>query len=282
MIEQFEKYLLKEEKSKNTVQSYLLHIKGYLKWFDESKGTILVKLHRENVRDYIAYLRTIKQAKPSTINAKVSSLIMFNEYLIDNGIQADLVVSKRDNVKIQNQYASLAKIELKDVEKFRQLLLDNEKSKRNHALITLMAYTGLRISEALSIKMNDFNLTSKELIIVGKGDKTRTVFLNDKVITSLKEWLKERKHQDSEYLFVSNRGTALNRTVVNKLFKEYSALIKKEITPHDLRHFFCSYAISSGFSVHEVANLAGHSNIHTTLLYTNPSKKDLLEKINKL
>ncbi|MHC0037899.1 tyrosine-type recombinase/integrase [Pseudoneobacillus sp. C159] len=282
MTEQFEQYLNKAEKSENTIHSYLLHIKGFMRWIDESKGTNFVKLHRENVKDYVSYLRTIKQAKPSTVNAKISSLIMFNEYLIDKGIQNDLVVSKKDNVKIQNQYASLAKVELKDVEKFRQLLLDNEKSKRNHALITLMAYTGLRISEALNIKMNDFNLTSKELIIVGKGNKTRTVFLNDKVITSLKEWLKERKHLDSEYLFVSNRGTALNRTVVNKLFKEYSTLLKKEITPHDLRHFFCSYAISNGFSVHEVANLAGHSNIHTTLLYTNPSKKDLLEIINKL
>jgi integrase/recombinase XerD len=71
--------------------------------------------------------------------------------------------------------------------------------------------TGLRISEALNIKMIDFNLTSKELFIIGKGDKTRTVFLNYKVVNSLKEWLKERKHIDSEYLTVSNRGTALNR-----------------------------------------------------------------------
>jgi site-specific recombinase XerD len=110
--------------------------------------------------------------------------------------------------------------------------------------------------------------------------------MNDKVKTALQSWLKERKEKgiDSEYLFVSNRhkNNPLNRTTVNKLFKEYSERLHKDITPHDLRHFFCSHAINSGLSVHEVANQAGHSNIHTTLLYTNPTKDDLIQKMNQL
>jgi integrase/recombinase XerD len=96
--------------------------------------------------------------------------------------------------------------------------------------------------------------------------------------------LKERKEKgiDYDFLFVSNRNKHLNRTTINKLFKEYSELIGKEITPHDLRHFFCSHAINRGFSVYEVANQAGHSNIHTTLLYTNPTKDELIQKMNQL
>ncbi|MEH7276545.1 site-specific integrase, partial [Neobacillus vireti] len=74
----------------------------------------------------------------------------------------------------------------------------------------------------------------------------------------------------------------LNRTVINKLFINYSEQLGKDITPHDLRHFFCSHAISKGMSVHEVANQAGHSNIHTTLLYTNPSKSEIINKMNQL
>ncbi|WP_338453410.1 site-specific integrase [Niallia oryzisoli] len=77
-------------------------------------------------------------------------------------------------------------------------------------------------------------------------------------------------------------GKPVDRTLINKLFKTYSEKIGKEITPHDLRHFFCSHALNSGMSVHEVANQAGHSNIHTTLLYTNPSKSELLKKMNQL
>ncbi len=282
MIDQFEKYLQQDEMSTNTINSYAQHVGGFLKWFEESKGIEFKQLHRENVKDYISYLKTIKKSNPKTINAKICGLIKFNEFLNTIGIQTDMVISKKDNMKIQQQYASLAKIDVKDVEKFRQLILDHERSKRNHCIITLLAYAGLRISEALGIKMTDFNVVSRELIVKGKGDKARTVFMSDKVITALKEWLKERKSLDGEYLFISNRGTKLNRTVINKLFTTYSKQIGKEITPHDLRHFFCSHAISKGMSVHEVANQAGHSNIHTTLLYTNPTKTEIIDKMNQL
>ncbi|MCP1312687.1 tyrosine-type recombinase/integrase [Paenibacillus tyrfis] len=284
MIQQFEQYLLEQDKSVNTIKSYIQHVNGFMKWFNESKGVSFQKLHRENVKDYISYLKTIKNDSPTTINAKISGLIKFNDFLIDKGIQNDAAVTKKDNVKIQKQYASLATVELKDVEKFRQLILENE-SKRNYAIITLLAYCGLRISETLNIDMKDFNLVSRELIVSeGKGKKTRTVFISDKVKTVLQSWIKEREEKGivSVYLFVSNRGGKVDRTVINKLFNKYSQQIGKEITPHDLRHFFCSHAIESGMTVHEVANQAGHSNIHTTLLYTNPNKNTLINKMNML
>jgi integrase/recombinase XerD len=284
MLEQFERYLREEGKSENTIKGYLQSVTGFLKWFDESKDVEFKQLHRENVQEYISFLRTVKNAKPKTINTKLNALVKFNEFLIETKVQRDMVLTKKDYIKVQQQYASLAKVELKDVEKFRQLVLDSG-NKRNYALITLLAYAGLRISEALNLKMNDFNLVSREITVrSGKGDKFRVVFMNDKVKAALQSWLKERKETgiESEYLFISNRNKPLDRTTVNKLFKEYSEHIGKEITPHDLRHFFCSHAISRGLSVHEVANQAGHSNIHTTLLYTNPSKDELIQKMNQL
>lgn len=284
MIEQFESYLLDEGKSSNTVKGYIQSVNGFLKWFGESKDVDFKQLHRENVKEYISFLKTIKQAKPKTINTKLNALVKFNEFLIESKVQTDKAITKRDYVKVQQQYASLAKVELKDVEKFRQLVLDSG-NKRNYAIVTLLSYGGLRISEALNLRINDFNLISRELIVQeGKGDKTRTVFINDKVKSALQGWLKERQSKDIEndYLFISNRNKPLDRTTVNKLFKEHSERIGKAITPHDLRHFFCSHAIKSGLSVHEVANQAGHSNIHTTLLYTNPSKDELINKMNQL
>lgn len=284
MINEFEKYLLEEDKSENTVKGYIQSVNGFLKWFSESKDVDFTKLHRENVREYISFLKIVKQSKPKTVNTKINALVKFNEFLVETKVQSDVVLTKRDYVKVQQQYASLAKVEYKDVEKFRQLILDSG-NKRNYAIITIMSYAGLRISEALNLKMNDFNLVSREILVKeGKGDKNRTVFMNDKVKTALQGWLKVRKDKgiDNEYLFVSNRNTPLNRTTINKLFKEFAEKIGKGITPHDLRHFFCSHAISKGMSVHEVANQAGHSNIHTTLLYTNPTKDDLINKMNQL
>ena len=164
MLKEFEQYLLNEDKSINTVKGYVQSVSGFLNWFDESKGVDFTKLHRENVREYISFLKTVKQSKPKTINTKVNALVKFNEFLVENQVQTDVVLTKKDYVKVQQQYASLAKVEYKDVEKFRQLVLDSG-NKRNYAIITIMAYAGLRISEALHIKMNDFNLASREIIV---------------------------------------------------------------------------------------------------------------------
>jgi integrase/recombinase XerD len=88
----------------------------------------------------------------------------------------------------------------------------------------------------------------------------------------------------SPYVFVSNRSQQLSRITVFKSFQKYSKLADTQpvISPHDLRHFFCSNALEKGLNVHEVASIAGHSNIHTTLLYTNPNRKAMLDKLNQL
>jgi len=283
-MEAFQEYLNSSDLSENTIKGYTQSVNGYFKWFDASKGVSFTKLHRENMREYISYLKTIEAVGPKTINTKLSGLVKFNEFLIKDNKQSNLVIKKSDFVKVQQQYASLAKVEFQDAEMFRQLVLDSGKA-RNYAIVTVLAYGGLRISETLNLKVNDINLVSREILIVdGKGDKSRTVFMGEKVKIALHSWLRERKEKgiDCEILFPSNRNRRLDRTVVNRLFNTYSAKIGKDITPHDLRHFFCSNAIEKGMSIHEVANQAGHSNIHTTMLYTNPTKKEMLEKMNLL
>ncbi|GAB6524185.1 hypothetical protein bcgnr5386_53160 [Bacillus cereus] len=113
-----------------------------------------------------------------TINHKISSLAKFNEFLIQTGIQQDQVILKTDMIKVQTAYASPTQIVELDVKKFLQSVLEDN-NKRNYAIVTLLAYTGVRISEALSIKMSDFNLQTGECIIrSGKGDKQRIVLLN--------------------------------------------------------------------------------------------------------
>lgn len=284
MIQLFEQQLITDELSSNTIKSYILNVRGYIKWFEESKGVKFKRLHRENVKDYISYLKTIKKNSPTSINAKISALIKFNDCLIQRNVQTEQVISKKDMLKLQKQYASLATVGLADVEKFRQLVLESE-SKRNYAIVSLLAYCGLRISECLDIGINEFNLTSRELIVSeGKGKKQRNVNIGSKARTALQSWIREREEKGikGEYLFVSNRGSKLDRTVINKLFKRYSGIIGKDITPHDLRHFFCSHALENDMSVHEVANQAGHSNIHTTLLYTNPTREKILAKMDRL
>jgi len=277
MLDDYKEYLINSGKSENTIKSYLLHIENYVTWYGQTYGSDCTHLYRANILDYISFLKNVKKASARTINAKVSALINYNEFLIDNGTQSDIVLTKKDNIKVQNQYASPSIIDKQEVEQFRQKILTNQGT-RDYAIVTIMAYAGLRISEVLNLLQSNFDLVTRELVVTnGKGNKERIVYLNDKIINAVKEYLKERA-SDSEYLFVSRESNKINRTRINQIFNKYS----DKITPHTLRHFYCSNALESGYSIHEVANQAGHSNIHTTLLYSNPSKDKMKEKANLL
>lgn len=278
----FVQFLSDTRKSKNTINGYKLDVQQYLKWFEDSYGMACKELYRQNVLEYIGYVKAVKTLNAKTINHKLSSLAKYNEYLIQLGIQNDIVINKGDMIKVQAEYASPTNVTELEVKQFLQSVLET-KNKRNYAIVVLLAYTGLRISEALDIKTNDFNLQTGECIIRnGKGEKQRTVILNAKVSNALRDYLKERNKYssaaDSPYLFVSKKNENLNRTVVNRIFQKISS----KITPHQLRHFFCTNAIEKGLSIHEVANQAGHSNINTTLLYTNPDKVKLKRKMDLL
>ena len=289
MLNQFENYLKEENKSQNTLEGYIRSVRDYNAWFTLTFGKEPNKLISQNIEEYRSYLQTIKRQNAKTINLKLSSLKKFNEFLISLNIQSDIAINRNMKMKIQQEFASPAKFSEKEINQLRQIILENG-SKRDYALINLLAYCGLRISEALSILLVDcLNICqTKELLIrSGKGNKQRTVYLNDKVINSVKDYINERNKyktaSNSKHLFVSNKNPQLDRITVNKMFDKYCKKAKlQNITPHQLRHYFCSNALEKGFTVAEVASIAGHSNIHTTLLYTNPSRNKMIEKVNTL
>lgn len=282
ILDDFKNYMIKNQKSQNTIKNYVLHIKEYMIWFQDTYGKGFKSLYRENILDYKSYLVNVKKYRgknlnAKTINAKLSSLGLFNKFLIQEMIQEDIVVKDDDMIKIQTSYANPAEINKSDVENFRQRILEAG-DRRLYAIVTILSYAGLRISEALNIKLEDLSLDAKELIIrKGKGKKQRVVYLNSKIIHAIKEYLKIRD-SEGQYLFSSRESDRVDRSVINKQFKKYS----NKITPHQLRHFFCTNALENGFAVHEVANLAGHSSIQTTLIYTNPSREKMKSRIEML
>ncbi|MCI9226029.1 MAG: tyrosine-type recombinase/integrase [Acutalibacter sp.] len=263
-------------KSPKTVAGYCRDVEQYLSWCEETFGERTKLLYRANVLEYISYMRNIKGYSPKTVNHHLSSLRSYNDWLIESGQQTDTVILKNDFMKIQLQYASPSTVTKKDVEAFRQRLLESG-SKRDYAIVTLFAYSGIRRSECANLKLNQVDLTAREIRVIGKGDKQRLVYINDKIVYALREYLKER-NSDSPYFFVSRQSEKLTTSRINQIFNRYSDVI----TPKSLRHFFCSNALENGYSIHEVANQAGHSNVQTTLIYANPTAQAMKDKANKL
>ena len=287
LIKEFKKKMYLEGKSQKTIEVYGNSVKEFFKWFYDSYGNIeYKKLYRENILEYKSYLKNIKKSAhsgnnlcPKSINSKLSALICFNELIEPDNI----VVTKRDLIKIQAEMVSPTSITKKEIEEFRQIVLQSEgfAAKRNYAIVTILAYAGLRITECLNLRKSDICLESSELKVTnGKGEKARIVIINSKIVSAVREYQKT-DHVDSEWLFHNSRGERLNQTTINRVFK-LCCPKGHNITPHTLRHFYAINAVSSGiFTIPEIANQMGHSSIKTTMKYMNPNLDEIRRKIEE-
>ena len=285
-LKNFELYLLDNAFSPNTVKGYISDLKLYATWYNNQHSDMDI-LDRQDIIAYKVYLKHSKRQDAKTINHKLSSLKKYNEYLIDINKMDTIVILKKDMCKIQTEFANPTDITKDDVKKFFDSV-KNSGSKtalRDFAIVYLLAYTGIRISECLNIQHRDLNLDEQELIVHGKGNKQRTVYLNDNVCAVLKEYLNTNRtyknYKDfikSQYVFISHRANKMTTSRVNQIFDKYN----DDIHPHSLRHWFCTNALESGMLLHEIANQAGHANIQVTMRYTNPTKQTLKNKMNNL
>ena len=284
LIREFENKLRLEGKSDTTIKSYITSVNVFFRWFNDSFGEVgFKKLYRENILEYKSYLKNVRTSKRTgqnlnakSINVMLSGLIKYNELMQSDNI----VISKADLIKVQAEIISPTNITKKEVEEFRQRVLQSEgcSAKRNYAIVTLMAYAGLRISEVLHLKKVDVNTAASQIRVAdGKGEKQRTVIINSKVISAIREYQRS-DNVESDYLFHNSKGKILNASTINKVFDEFS-VDGYHIHPHMLRHFFCYNALESGaYSINEVSNQAGHTSIKTTLKYLNPNLEQIKKK----
>lgn len=284
LIREFENKLRLEGKSDTTIKSYVTSVNVFFRWFNDSFGEVgFKKLYRENILEYKSYLKNVRTSKRTgqnlnakSINVMLSGLIKYNELMQPDNI----VISKADLIKVQAEIISPTNITKKEVEEFRQRVLQSEgcSAKRNYAIVTIMAYAGLRISEVLHLKKVNVNTAASQIRVAdGKGEKQRTVIINSKVISAIREYQRS-DYVESDYLFHNSKGKILNPSTINKVFDEFS-IDGYHIHPHMLRHFFCYNALESGaYSINEVSNQAGHTSIKTTLKYLNPNLEQIKKK----
>lgn len=159
---------------------------------------------------------------------------------------------------------------------------------RDFCILTFFLNTGMRLSELCSIKIN--NIKGDILVIVGKGQKERTVHLNNSCIHALEEYLKHRdkiKREiiDEEYLFISEQMKCINKRTVARLVKKFiekAGLDSSKYTPHKLRHSAATLLYKYGkVDIRSLQKILGHENISTTTIYTHVDDQTLREAVNK-
>lgn len=128
-FEKFIEYLNFEGKSENTIKTYESNMQEYVKWFIDTYDVPFSKVYRANIFDYKTYLLNVKKYRGKnlnarTVNSKLSALVSFNKFLVGEGVQAEIVINKNDFVKVQMEYANPCEINKRDVEHFRQNILE--------------------------------------------------------------------------------------------------------------------------------------------------------------
>ena len=179
----FEMYLLDNAYSPNTVKGYINDMKLYATWYNNQHKDLDI-LDRQDIIAYKVYLKNSKRQDSKTINHKLCSLKKYNEYLIDINVMDTIVIIKKDMFKVQTEFANPTDLTNDEVKAFfDDIKNDNTKTAlRDFAIVYLLAYTGLRISECLNIQFRNLNLAEQELTVTGKGNKQRMSVLYLKTI----------------------------------------------------------------------------------------------------
>ncbi|OXS24871.1 MAG: integrase [Acetobacterium sp. MES1] len=280
---------MEDGKGSATIASYTGDIQGFIHWLKEKKLPFDGKLTRLSITSYRKHLQEANY-RINTINKKVNSLHSFNHFLIAAGYCQEMVVHpKRDKIKVAN--GSEAEVVVFSEDEVERLLFHLENKEqvalRDKTLVYILLYAGLRVGELVNLKIQDLDLLTMSLKVVGKGGKYREVPLKPEVAEIIKTYMesdrKESPYAKSCQLFVTQRSGKMDTDTVNKVLKKLGKSLNMTIFPHKFRHTFCTRLLKKGVDLTTVAKLAGHANIQTTAsYYINTSREDKQEAVGLL
>lgn len=271
LVENFLDFLQKDKKlSDNTLQSYNRDIKLYCNYLD-ANNMDAVETDEVDLNTYLDSLKTNGKAD-STVSRNLASLRSFYQYLYRTKVINEDPTINLDAPKIERKLPKVLSSE--QVE----LLLEQPKcvdlkGYRDKAMLELVYATGIRVTELISLNMNDVNLDSGYIKCAGKT-KERIIPIGSLAINALKEYMEKSrsillKDENDQALFVNVNGHRLTRQGFWKIIKQYKtqANIDVDITPHTLRHSFAVHLLENGAELRAIQEMLGHSDISSTQVY---------------
>lgn len=272
-IKDFETVNLKS-RSPKTVEAYLYDLKKFREYLKNDFETVT----SDTIKEYQKYLLETG-IKAKTINRKLLSIRKFIEFInirTSNDLQIDIKL-----LKVHKKYVLE---NLLTFNEFERLVRAAKDSKRTLAIFYALYYTGVRISELLTLKIDIVDKDSVE--VLGKGNKYRDIYINDKLIKYLREYIRERKHKPGSKLFINkNNDKTMSRQVVHNVIKTYAGkckIKKSKAHAHNFRHLFAIRLLEEGVPIEQIADMLGHTDINITRIYLNRTKNELVETINRL
>lgn len=264
-----------------TILSYKNDIEEFFEYI--SREALNFKdIEYSDLRFYLMYLKEEKNDNNSSIDRKLSALRGFYKYLANEGVVKTNVFSLVNGPKKEKKLPRY--FEYNELEElFNVPDTETALGQRDLLLLELLYATGVRVGELTNIKVKDIDLSSKSILILGKGNKERIVTYGDYCEEILKRYLSDGyillNTLNSEYLFLNKNGGCLTergvRYILDQIIKQTS--INKNISPHMIRHSFATHLLNEGCELTTVQKLLGHESIKATQIYTHVTTDRLRE-----
>ena len=269
-VDEFEEYMRGEKKSENTVSEYVHFVRQMLQ-FTRKK---VENIKEGDVKKYQIYLSTKMKYSKNTMYLALKAIGAYFKFRGRDDIAKSIKAPRRP--RQMPKYLT--------EEEVRKLLDAAKDRPRDYAILSLLAYSGLRVSELCNLRIEDVDLSERVVYVhSGKGDKDRIVVISEKAAEAIENYIFSR--EDSlEFLFSSQKSEKITRVQVFRIVKKYAvkADIKKNVTPHVLRHTLATTMLRRGVDIRYIQQFLGHSSVATTQIYTHVDDNALKKVYDKV
>lgn len=279
-------YLTEERRaSRNTVSSYLRDVNQFADYLQSHRNCGLRQAEGETVRDYMDWMLGHGKS-PASVTRFLASVKSFYNFLLREGAVDSNPAKGLTAAKAERKYPEI--LTSREVELFLdQPQCVDAKGFRDHAMLELLYATGIRVSELISLELDDLNLSAGFIRCRSRG-KERIIPLYHGAVKALEDYVKNIRPQliadgGEAALFVNMNGERMSRQGFWKIIKCYQekAGIEKDITPHTLRHSFAVHLLENGADLHSIQEMLGHADISSTQIYTHVIKRQLKDVYQK-
>ncbi|MDD5455994.1 MAG: tyrosine recombinase [Candidatus Margulisbacteria bacterium] len=283
VLNSFCRYLIIEKGySTNTSNSYRSDLEQFFKY---TKTTSLKELGISSINQYLLTLKK-REFQKSSMNRKLAALSSFIKYLLREKLITENIAVHIEFPKFRKRLPkTLSKQSITSLLKEKEALETEADTLhvRDKAMLGLLYFCGLRVSEVIELDIRAVNLPEGYIRVRGKGNKERMVPLNQEIIGLLENYQKLWPDLDKKYYFSKKNGKPLTRQRVWEILKKWGVqhAVKEKLSPHRLRHTFATNLLENNVDLRYIQEMLGHSNISTTEIYTAVSTKRLHEIYDK-
>ncbi len=268
--------------AKNSLESYKRDLAKLDAWATVEDLDV-VNVTRQDLRGFVADLSRTGLS-PGSVGRIISAVRGFYKFLMLDGHIKKHPAEDLDTPQ-KGFYLPRFLSEYEIEKLFDAPDVSGEIGVRDRAILELMYASGLRVSEAVSLRIFDVEIDAGILTCTGKGNKTRRVPLGKSAVEWLKSyliWRRKKEKVEIDNLFVSSLGKSLNRQIIHKLVSEYATRAGLEdVSPHTLRHSFATHLLQHGADSRSVQAMLGHADISTTQIYTHITDSHLRKTYEK-